>query len=47
MGVAVSIIVSICAIAHVYLMVHVVSILRQIKDERLLIAQINDGQKWV
>jgi hypothetical protein len=47
MGVEVAIIISICAISHVYLMTRIVHILREIKDERVLIAQINDGQKWV
>jgi hypothetical protein len=47
MGVEVAIIISVCAIAHVYLMARVMVILREIKDERVLIAQINDGQKWV
>lgn len=47
MGIEVSVIISICAMSHVYLMVQIVNVLREIKNERLLIAQINDGQKWV
>lgn len=47
MGIEVSVIISLCAMIHVYLMLQVVKVLREIKNERLLIAQINDGQKWV
>ncbi len=47
MGIEVSVVISVCAIIHVYLMIQIVNVLREIKNERLLIAQINDGQKWV